>query len=217
MTKKHIAFFDMDGTILAVNSGRILIKECYRKGLMTRGDLLKAYWLSFQHKTRMKSSRNSSLAMIKWLKGAEAKLMYEFSQRVINDFLISCVRPEIRKEIDQHRENGARIVMLSAALTFIVKPIAEYLNFDDYICSDPEVENGFYTGLPNGTLCIDEEKEIRIREYCLKHQIELSNVWFYGDSWPDRFAMKIAGHPVCVQPDKRLLKLSRLNNWRVME
>lgn len=217
MQKNYIVFFDLDDTILAVNSGRILIKECYRKGIISRGKLLKAYKLSILHKTRIKSSRSSSLSMIKWLEGAEARFMHEYSYKVIDELLIPYIRPEIRKEIDLHRKNGSRIVMLSAALTFIVKPIAEFLKFDDFICSDPEVQNGFYTGKPNGPVCIDDEKEIQIREYCLKHNVELSDVWFYGDAWSDRFALSIVGHPVCVQPDSRLLRLSRKNSWRVLE
>lgn len=217
MKKKYVAFFDLDDTILAVNSGRILIKECYRKGVMSHRDLLKAYWLSVLHKLRIKSSRSSSLSMIGWLKGTEAKFMQEFSGRVIDEQLISFVRPEIREEINTHRKNEGRIVMLSAALTFIVKPIAESLNFDDYICSDPEVQNGHYTGLPSGPVCIEDEKETQIREYCLQNKIELSDAWFYADSWADRFGLNIVGHPVCVQPDSRLLKLAAENNWRVIE
>jgi HAD superfamily hydrolase (TIGR01490 family) len=216
MPSKYAAFFDLDDTVLAVNSGRILLRECYQKGIMSRGELLRAYWLSILHKTRMKSSRSSSLSMILWLKGVKAEFMQEFSARVAQEQLLSSVRPEMREEISRHRKNGGRIVMLSAALTFIVKPIAEYLKFDDYICSDPEVENGFYTGLPNGPICIDDEKETQIREYCRRHGIDLSEAWFYGDSWPDRFALGIVGHPVCVCPDKRLFKLSVKKNWPVI-
>ncbi|MBN1115929.1 MAG: HAD-IB family hydrolase [Bacteroidales bacterium] len=214
MNKKYIAFFDLDDTILSVNSGRILIKACYSKGLITRGDLLKAYWLSILFKLRIKSSRSTSLSMIKWLKGTEAKFMQDFTGRVVNDLLISFIRPEIREEINTHQKNGGKLVMLSAALTFIVKPIAEFLNFDDYICSNPEVENGYYTGKPNGPVCVDNEKEIQIREYCRRYKVELPDVYFYGDSWSDRFALKIVGHPVCVQPDSRLLKLSVKNKWK---
>lgn len=217
MQNNYVAFFDLDYTVLTVNSGRILIKECYRKGLMSRSEVLRAYWLSILYKTRIKSSRSSSLSMIKWLKGVEANLMQEFSNHTINDLLIPFIRPEIREEINTHRKKGGKIIMLSAALTFIVKPMAEFLNFDDYFCSDPEVKNGVYTGLPNGPVCIDDEKEIQIREYCLRNKVELTDVWFYGDSWPDRFALNIVGHPVCVQPDSRLLNLARENNWRVIE
>ncbi len=217
MHKTYIAFFDLDETILAVNSGRILIKECYRKGVMSRGELLKAYWLSILYKLKIKSSLSSSLSMIKWLKGTEAKFMQEFTGDVVDDLLISFVRPEIKEEINKHRKNGGKIVMLSAALTFIVKPIAEFLNFDDYICSNPEIEKGYYTGNPDGPVCIDDEKEIQIREYCLQHKVELPDAWFYGDSWDDRFALSIVGHPVCINPDRRLLKLSGKKNWRVIE
>ncbi len=217
MQKNYIAFFDLDDTILSVNSGRILIKELYRKGLMTRGELWRAYRLSVLYKLRIKDSKSSSLSMIKWLEGTKAKTMQEFSGRVIDEILLSFIRPEIGKEIDTHRKNGSRIVMLSAALTFIVKPIAEFLNFDDYICSQPEIKNGVYTGLPSGPICVDDEKEIQIREYCLKYNVELEDAWFYGDSWPDRYALKRVGHPVCVSPDSRLLKLAQKKKWRMIK
>lgn len=216
MTPKYIAFFDLDGTILSENSGRILIKECYRKGVMSRLEILKAVWLSILYKMGFKSDKSTSLSMIKWLKGTEAKFMQDFTHKMTDDILVSFIRPEILEEIRIHRNNGGKIVLLSAALTFIVKPIAEFLNFDEYICTDPEVKNGYFTGLPNGSVCIEDEKEKHIRGYCQEHGADLSQSWFYGDSWADRFAMQTVGHPIAVQPDRQLLKHSSQNGWTVI-
>lgn len=213
----YVAFFDMDDTILSVNSGKILIKECYRQGVMSFTDLLNAYILSILHKLRLKSSIKSSRSMIKWLKGTNARLMEEFAGKVVNDQLIGLIRPAIAEEIEYHHRQGAKVVMLSAAMNFITKPIGNELALDDIICSDLEVNNGLYTGNPKGNICIDEEKELRVREYCLNKGYDLESTFYYGDSFSDRFVMKIVGNPVCVEPDSRLLKLSKKNNWKRMD
>ena len=68
------------------------------------------------------------------------------------------IRPAIIAEIKRHRENQASVVLLSSAITPICSVVAQYLELDDYICSEFEVVDGLYTGRPLGTICYSEEK-----------------------------------------------------------
>lgn len=212
----YVAFFDMDDTILSVNSGKILIKECYRQGVMSFTELMNAYLLSILHKLRLKSSIKSSMSMIKWLKGTEVKFMEDFAENVVRTQLFSLIRPSIVREIEMHKKKGAKVVMLSAAMKFVTRPIGEKLGFDDIICSELESADGIYTGNPKGNICIDDEKESRVNQYCKEHSFAIETSYYYGDSYSDRFVMKAVGNPVSVLPDSRLTKISKERNWPII-
>ena len=55
-SNKHIAFFDLDRTLVSVNSGKVLIKTAYSKGYISRSGLIKAYWLSFLYKYELRDT-----------------------------------------------------------------------------------------------------------------------------------------------------------------
>ncbi len=51
--KSYIAFFDLDDTLIRANSGKLLVRGAYEKGMMSLPDLIKALWLSFLYKFRL--------------------------------------------------------------------------------------------------------------------------------------------------------------------
>ena len=95
--------------------------------------------------------------------------------------------------------------------------VAEHFRLDDIICSDLEVVNGLYTGKSVGAYCFREEKAVRLKDYCEKNNSAPELSWYYGDSIDDLPALDIVGNPVCVNPDKKLLKVARQKGWRVYE
>ena len=54
--RKDIAFFDIDKTIIKINSGEALIKMAYRKGVMSTLGIVKAIYAGVQYKYSMKDT-----------------------------------------------------------------------------------------------------------------------------------------------------------------
>jgi phosphoserine phosphatase len=44
----------------------------------------------------------------------------------------------------------------------------------------------------------------------------LSEAYYYGDSISDLSALEVVGHPVCVQPDRKLSRIAHKNGWRII-
>ena len=57
MNKKYdyVAFFDLDKTIIRVNSGEVLVRQAYRTGLMSAKDVLKGIYFSILYKLELKN------------------------------------------------------------------------------------------------------------------------------------------------------------------
>ena len=219
MTKngKYIVILDLDKTLLSINSGKTLTLESYKSGLLSTINLTKAIILSTIYKLRLKNPVRITELMVKWLKGVPESSVKELTKQLVKQMLIPAIRPSIIKEIELHKKQGAHIVLLSAALQYVCKPIANYLKIDAIICSSMEIVNGVFTGKPQGQICMEKEKAIQIRKYCFNNSYNLKEAYCYADSFSDRFVMEISGNPICVAPDKKLRKLSEINSWRVIE
>jgi putative phosphoserine phosphatase/1-acylglycerol-3-phosphate O-acyltransferase len=213
---RYIAFFDLDRTIISTNSGRIITKTAYEKGLMTVSDLIRGIWLSFLYRYELRDTVKIIDSMVSWLKGVRQTDLDDLALEVFNTNLLNSIRPEIREEITYHKNKEAIIVILSSALPSICKPVADYLRMDDILCSNLEINNGVFTGFPSGSFCFGKEKVKRLLEYCMFMNINPLDSWYYGDSIADLPVLETVGNPVCVYPDRKLLKVSRARGWKVL-
>ncbi len=214
--KRYVAFFDLDKTILSINSGAVLVREAHKSGLMSTSDLLHAIYLSWLFKFNLRDTAGIVLEMGKWLKGVEVDKATIFSEHIVKHYLIDAIRPEIYSEIRFHKQNNAEIVILSSAVMQICKPLGSHIGADDVICTVMEVADRVFTGGPVGKFCFEEEKKIRLMQYCEKNNHNLREAYYYGDSISDLSALEVVGHPVCVQPDRKLSRTAFEKGWRII-
>jgi HAD superfamily hydrolase (TIGR01490 family) len=214
--KKHIAFFDLDGTIIGANSGKELIRYAYKKGFITWIDVTKGLYLSLLYRFDFKDTAKIINSMVGWLKGVSEPDLETLSREIFKDHLIKSIRPEIVEEIRFHKNDGGMVVLLSSAIMPVCRLIADHLEMDDVICSTLEARNGFYTGNPEGSLCFGKEKIVRVTEFCNKNNINPAHSWYYGDSIADLPVLSSVGNPVCVNPDKKLLKAAAERGWKIL-
>jgi HAD superfamily hydrolase (TIGR01490 family) len=214
--KSYVAFFDLDKTLLSINSGSVLVREAYKRGLMSTSELLNAIYLSWLYKFHLRDTSIIVSGMGIWLKGMTLDEMNVLSEHVLIKHLIDAIRPEIYTEIKFHRGNNAEIVILSSAIIQICKPLGTYIGADNILCTVMEVADGVFTGAPENKFCFEDEKRIRLIQYCEMRNYNLNEAFYYGDSISDLPALKVVGHPVCVQPDRRLSRISRENGWKIL-
>lgn len=213
--KNYIVFFDLDRTITKAISGRALAETAYKKRLMTRIDLVNAVYVSLAHRLKLIDPRKLIDKMLGWVKGIPESTLDDLCSEVFEKVLLPSVHPEVKPEIKFHKENNAKVVILSSSLVAICTEMAAYLEMDDVICTHLEAINGICTGRTSGPVCFGEEKVVRLREYCEINNIALEKAWYYGDSISDLPALSIVGIPVCVNPERKLLRVARKNGWKI--
>jgi len=106
-SKKYFAFFDLDRTIISANSGKLLMQYAYKKGLVTKKDLLKGIWLSVVFRLNLMDTLKIIDKMVSWLKGGSETAINELSQEIFRKEIIHSVRKEILTEISFHKREGA--------------------------------------------------------------------------------------------------------------
>jgi HAD superfamily hydrolase (TIGR01490 family) len=212
----YIAFFDLDLTITGSISGKALAREAYGKGLLKHIDLIKAIILSLDFRFKLKDPEKIIDKMVSWTKGIPENSMIKMCYEVLNEVLFPSVYKEARNEIEFHKANNARVVILSSALNTVCREMAKRLGIDDIICSELEVKDGYLTGRPVGHICYGEEKTKRLLAYCERNNSLPSDAWFYSDSISDLPGLNAVGNPVCVNPDKKLKKAALKRGWKIL-
>ncbi len=212
----YIAYFDLDHTILEGNSANHLVEEARKRGIMTPRKYMNALYLSILYKMGLGDPIHMIHRMLAWLDGLGEETVNSLCQEVFASQLAHTIRPEILSSMQQHRDSSGAVVLLSSATAPICKPVFNFLQLDDVICTHLHSVNGTLTGRTEGKLVYGEEKKRRLLEHCEKHGYDPAEAWYYGDSHTDFHVMEAVGNPVAVAPDRLLLKKARELGWPIL-
>jgi HAD superfamily hydrolase (TIGR01490 family) len=124
--------------------------------------------------------------------------------------------PKARDLLQQHREHGDRLVIITATNRFITAPIAQRYGVTDLLATEPEIIDGEYTGEVTGTPCFRDGKVIRLAEWLVRHREQLDGSYFYSDSHNDLPLLERVEHPVAVDPDDRLRAHATRHHWPII-
>jgi HAD superfamily hydrolase (TIGR01490 family) len=209
------AFFDLDRTLIRRSSVLALAPSFQRYGLISRRDLAKsAFWqllfvLRGASAARVKSAAEDGMTV---LNGFSVEEM----QHLVGDAMEPVLRPLVYAEplhlVQQHRERGEKVYVVSATLQEIVEHIADDLGFDGAIGSTCEIVDGVYTGRTIRA-AHGEGKASALRALAAAEDIDLAASTAYSDSYSDVPFLEAVGHPVAANPDRRLRRIARLRGW----
>ncbi|MBK8881684.1 MAG: HAD family phosphatase [Bacteroidales bacterium] len=216
IVRKGIAFFDLDKTIIREISGRAIIKMAWKQGLIPLIGLFKAFYLYILFKLGIREPLNVIDDMVGWVKGKHETELEQLCSDAFRESLLPSVFEEAKHEINVHKENNIKVIILSSALNYICRAMADELGMDGYICSVLESKEGYFTGRPVGRLCFGAEKLDRLIGYCASNNISHTDIWYYADSISDLPVLNSVGNPVCVNPDRELRAEALKRGWKIV-
>ena len=209
------AFFDMDKTLIAENSGSLFMRYKYQRGEISGVELLKGALSYIQYKVGVLDIENWTKQMMLQFRGqSEAELEQE-AVRWFHELVVQTLYPEAYRVVEQHRAAGHVVAIVSGATKFVVRPIAERLGIEHMLYTRPEVEKGLFTGRVIEPICFEEGKIYWLQQFIESQGIDLAKSYFYTDSITDLPLLEIVGHPVVTNPDPRLYRTAVRRRWRV--
>ncbi|MCL6104313.1 MAG: HAD-IB family hydrolase [Actinobacteria bacterium] len=212
------AFFDLDKTVIAKPSLAAFGKPLKKEGLISKTVLLRGLYaqLIYLHlgasEERLNRMRESLLVLIKgWEREKVINIVRETLEQVIEPIIFR----EALDLIEEHKANGDKVFLISAAPEEIVKPLAGYLGVDNWVASRAKVDNqGYYTGEME-FYAYGPFKAQAINQLALDKNIDLSSSFAYSDSYTDLPMMEMVGHPIVVNPDRVLAKTAKERGWEI--
>ena len=210
MTTKIAAFFDMDLTLLAVNSAHLWVQHLWREGELAKRDLVRsagyllAYKLALVDVTKL--SEDAAVRIAGMHEGELEARVRQWYGEAVRPHLI----PAMRRRVEAHQEAGHRTALLTTATPYLARPVAEELGFDVLLCTRLETDRaGRFTGRVVAPVCFGEGKVVLSRAWAEEQGVDLAQSYFYSDSYTDRPMLERVGHPVAVNPDPRLALFAR--------
>ncbi len=215
--KKYIVFFDIDETVIRINSSTVIIKAAYKIGLISTLKLLNAIYLVILYKLKLKDPKKIIEQIGTWITGINVDEFNKMMSDILDQFIIKEIRPEIIAEIKHHKEQDAELVILSSAIKEVCNPLATHLGIDHVLCSELETQKGQFTGKTIGNFCFGKEKLVQLNKYCSLKGYNIEETFYYGDSIADLPVLEKVGFPICVTPDKALLKIASVKGWTIKQ
>jgi len=136
-------------------------------------------------------------------------------------FMQECIEPIILPKaealLQQHRERGDFLLIITATNRFVTAPIARRLGVDDLIATDPEMIEGRFTGRVEGIPCFQEGKVKRLEQWLHQTGRSLEGSWFYSDSNNDLPLLETVDNPVATNPDEQLHAIASERGWPILQ
>lgn len=210
------AFFDVDRTLLAVNSGRSWIGYAWRRGDLSATIVPRALWWLVKYALagdRFDFEETAARAASLYAGREQAALKADVREWFSNS-LATFVCAQGRERVAYHRARGHVIALLTSGSRFLAQPLAELLGVEHILCTELEVDAlGLLTGRHVAPACGGPGKIVYAERFAAEHGLELSRSFFYTDSASDIPMLERVGRPRVINPDRVLLRYARERGW----
>jgi len=218
--KKTAAFFDVDGTLL--DSTIVHYYIWLRSTLLPR--FLKPLWLvAFLPKIvyylildRVSRTRFNE-KFYRNYRGMDVKRIKTLSVEMFENYLRTKIFPEAVSQIQEHKEQGVTVVLVTGSLDFIVQPLAAYLAVDSVLAPQLREQNGKFTGELTTPPLIGQQKAKAMKAFAEQYSISLERSYAYSDSQSDLPMLNCVANPIVVNPGKALRQKALATGWELHE
>ncbi len=213
------AFFDLDKTLMAGSSGMVFARVANRKGFVPRRQLARWGLDHLRYRLRGSSDEQTS-AVVEVAKRIFAEMPEREVERMGPEVLAGIlprIYPQMLDQVHRHQDDGRATFIVSAAGNDLVKTLAAVLGMEGGIGTRWGVgPDGKYTGEMDGPFVYGNGKVEAMRQFAVRHDIDLAQSYAYSDSVSDLPMLRAVGHAVVVNPDGPLLEIARQEGWQVM-
>jgi HAD superfamily hydrolase (TIGR01490 family) len=121
--------------------------------------------------------------------------------------------------VERHLDAGDLVVLTTATNRFLTELTAIYFGIEHLIATEPQMQDGRFTGRTTGTLNMREGKVTRLLDWlqACGHHFKDFDTTAYSDSINDLPLLKAVRHAVAVNPDPRLHAKARARGWTILQ
>jgi HAD superfamily hydrolase (TIGR01490 family) len=220
-TKTKVALFDLDHTLLPIDSDFTWGEFTHAIGWTDRDEFKRRNDAFYED---YKAGRLDMRAYVRFAtdaireRGREAA--FAVRERYMREVIGPVIRPEALELVRGHQRAGDRVLIVTATNDFITRPIADAFGVDELIAVQLAVgADGWITGEIEGVPSLREGKVTRVGDWLLANGLRWEGVetTFYSDSMNDLPLLERADHPVATNPEPRLREIAAARGWRILD
>lgn len=207
----------MDQTVVAANTAGIYIEDMRRRGELRKRELLELWGVLIGYKLALIDMASVMERVFRGLAGTSEAALAERCQALYDAKIAHLVSPAARAAIDDHRQRGDLVVLLTAQTPYLARPLAATVGIEHVLCTELETKGGLFTGAVKGEVCYGSGKTRIAQAWSERHGVSLQDSYFYTDSYTDLPMLRVVGHPRAANPDLRLGWHARTRGWQVLQ
>lgn len=214
LSSQIAAFFDVDNTVLPGEASEVrFFRWLWRQGVVGWPEVRASLSWLMRHlpAISLHPLRERKL----YLAGKPAQVIQPLGEEFCREQLCPRVSPAAMRTIEEHRNAGHTIVLLTGSLDFLIDPIAMALQVERCFAASLEQIDGVYTGRVAPPLPYGEGKRQLIEQLAQDLSLDLSLCYAYGDSPGDLDLLRAVGHPTVVNPIRGMAHMAKRQKWPV--
>jgi HAD superfamily hydrolase (TIGR01490 family) len=217
--ERAVAFYDLDGTLAELNlvnaaiyllanlgewSGRLR----YLAGFVARIPTL--------YRAEQRDRHLLNVTLFEIFKGISRDRLATLGEEYCDRVLMRHLYPQAIEMIEANRCAGFEPVLVTGSPDFIVEPLAELLKIKVFAANRLVFSRGHATGRLRDPVMAGDHKATWCAAYAEANGLDLEACWGYADSYYDLPFLSGLGHPVAVNPDRRLHATARSRQWPIV-
>lgn len=210
------AFFDLDRTLLSINSAKWWFRRERADGRISRRQAFEAAgWLGLYGLGLMDGRRALGRAA-RTIEGQDAAELLARTQVFYDNDVRPHFAPGGISAVQAHQDEGTPVVLLTSATGFLARLVVQELGLTDALAMELGVADGLFDGSVT-RFCYGPGKVAEAENWAGERGISLEASTFYTDSITDLPMLERVGCPRVVSPDTRLARVARKRGWPVLD
>lgn len=212
-----LAFFDLDGTLIAGYSASVVYRHRLRTFDIGLGELLRTTGAAFDTQFRGADIGGLMDIAVRSLAGRLDDDLREWGLRLFRQEIAGMIYRDARAVVAAHLRAGHTVVMATSATPYQAQDVADDLGITDVLCSRPEVVDGMLTGRLASPPLWGAAKAEAVADYAAEHGGDLTEAFAYSNGNEDVPMLESVGRPVALNPDRALARHARRSGWLVVD
>src|SRR5690606_17168447 len=194
----------VDHTLIACNSARKWVEYLWRNDQISVRAALRSVWWLVKYRLSVLDYEAVTAEVVSDYAGKSVDELAAEVEAWFHANVEPLICVEGRERIEWHRAQGHTLVLLTSGTFFSVAPLQRTLDVPHLVCTELEIIDGRLTGKYHPPSCFGPGKLRAGIAFAEQHDIDLSQSYFYTDSFSDLPMLERVGHPRNINPDPRL-------------
>jgi len=217
-TERPFAVFDIDGTLVRWQLYHAVADALAREGHIdtTAYQAIREARMNWKRRTGPEAYKQYEQQLVNAYEALLGQLdieQFETAAQAVFEEYKDQVYTYTRDLIRLLKDRNYLLFAISNSQIEIVKKVAQYYGFDDYVGAVYEQNSGRFTGKVTVHL---HDKDAVLNDLVAKHKASWEGSLAVGDSASDIPMLKLVQQPVAFNPEKKLFDEATMHGWKIV-